>query len=84
MKKISQFTTLISLLILILSACSPVASAYGIPTLAPPTTPQPALTQIPGTEAQVQSVEIQMSKTDPIQINAVVRGQFDRGLSNIR
>ncbi len=77
MKKISQFTTLIGLLILILTACAPVASAVGFPTLAPASTPQPIPTQVSAREAHVQSVEIQIIQAGPVLVNAIVRGNLN-------
>jgi hypothetical protein len=59
------------LLAIVLAACNPVAPATLAPTVVPTATsvPQPV-----SREAQVQSVEIQMTNTVPVQVNAVLHG----------
>ena len=76
MKKVIQFTVILSLMILVLTACIPVSYVLGIPNKAPASTPQAMQAQTATREAQVQSVEIQMLKTNPAQVNAVVRGNL--------
>ena len=77
MKKYLQFKLLYSLMFIALSACLPISHAAGIPTSVPDTTPQVSQPQPTVREAQVQSVEIQFSKTDPKQVNAIVRGNLN-------
>lgn len=74
MKKLPQFISVLALMILVLTACESVSSAQGIPTIGPASTAQVAQTAI--REAQVQSVEIQPKQTNPVQVNAIVRGNL--------
>ena len=76
MKKFPQFVSMLVLMILVLSACGPTSAAAGLPTESPTRTLQPAQTQSDPREAQVQSVEIQFMQTDPVQVNAIVRGHL--------
>ncbi len=76
MKKVLRFTSLLSLLILALSACVPASASVGVPTKAPVPTPQETQVQTTAREAQVKSVEIQTTKADPGQVNAIVRGNL--------
>ena len=76
MKKVLQFTSLFVLYILVLTACIPVSSVIGIPTVAPASTPQESQSQTAVRDAQVQSVEVQFMQTDPVQVNAIVRGNL--------
>jgi hypothetical protein len=64
MKMVPQIKLIFGLMILTLAACTPIVRANEIPTP----------TQVTGLDAQVQSVEIQVDKTDPVQVNAIVRG----------
>ena len=77
MKRSLLISVLFGLLVLVLNACAPVSrAAGGIPTGIPPATPQDTVTQAPATlrEAQVDSVEVQFSKTEPVQYRAIVHG----------
>ncbi len=65
MKKFVQFKLLYSLMFIALSACLPISHAAGLPTSVPAETPQVAQPQTTVREAQVQSVEIQFSKSSP-------------------
>lgn len=76
MKKVMQFTVLLSLMILALTACIRAEGATDVATTPPATTPQSMKTRIAIREAQVQSVEIQFMQTNPVQVNAVARGNL--------
>lgn len=58
-----------------LAACLPVGSSAG-----PIITPQP---QTASREAQVQSVEIQIMQANPLQVNAVVRGNLTESCATL-
>ena len=67
------------LLALLAAACSPASTP-------PPLTPSPTPTGNPpvASVANVQSVEIQILESDPVQVNAIVRGQLpDAGCTTI-
>jgi hypothetical protein len=83
MKKLLQFTFLFVIYILVMTACAPVSSLMGIPNKAPTSTPQSMQTQIAIREAQVQSVEIQLMQTDPVQVKAVVRGDLTESCATL-
>src|SRR5574341_1038980 len=68
----SKAILLVSLIVLVLTACAPAIN----PTLVPTLTPQVIQTQTVGREAQVHGVEIQMTNTAPAQVSAVVRGHL--------
>ena len=76
MKKFLQFKLLYILMFIVLSACLPISHAAGIPTSVPAATPQESQPQTTVREAQVQSVEIQFTQTDPVQVYAIVRGNL--------
>jgi hypothetical protein len=76
MKKFTQLTSLFVLYILVLTACIPVSRVGGIATSPPEITPQEVQTSPAVREAQVLSVEIQFMQTDPVQVNAIVRGNL--------
>jgi hypothetical protein len=68
----SRFVTLLAIFIgLILTGCSPVLSLGGVPIVYPSPVPQTA-----SREAQVQSVQLQVSSGEHPQVNAVVRGNL--------
>ena len=73
----STIFTVMSIMILILAACAPVT-----------VTPPPILTEEPAIPvtgvAVVQSVEIQILESMPVQVNAIIRGQLpDAGCTTI-
>lgn len=59
-----------------LTACIPVSSVVSIPTIAPASTTQEKQSPTAVRETQVQSVVIQFMQTDPVQVNAIVRGNL--------
>src|SRR5512142_1661890 len=72
MKKLRLVTLSAAILIgLILTGCSPVLSLAGVPNVKPSPAPQTA-----SYEAQVQSVQLQVSGGEHPQVNAVVRGNL--------
>ena len=74
MKTLSHAMTYVVLLIIVLSACAPIARAAQqppVPTVAPMATPEPT-----SREAQVQSVEIHVLETDLQQVSAVIHGNL--------
>ncbi len=81
MKKSLLVTTLLILFGLVLSACIPVVPVMnvgGLPTAAP-TSPAEPVTR----EAQVQSVSIQVIQGNPLQVNAVVRGNLSQACARL-
>jgi hypothetical protein len=72
MKNLSYIMTFLVLIVLVLSACTPLARiSDGVDS----PTPEP-VHQLTIREAQVQSVEIQTINTNPMQVNAIVRGNL--------
>ena len=76
----SEFFILVTMFVMLLASCAP--------TIEMPATPPPALTDEPGIPitgapvlgmAVVQSVEIQLLESQPLQVNAIVRGQLPDG-----
>lgn len=61
--------SLVSLLILVMTACMPVTRVASF--IEPTPAHQTAQTQTASREAQVESVDIEILKSDPVQINAV-------------
>lgn len=82
MKKVLPYTILFSLLLLVMTACGPFITAGGvtteIPAATPETTPPTAMR-----EAQVQSVEIQLSPAEPKQVSAIVRGNLSESCASL-
>lgn len=77
MKNTLHFIFLFGLLSLVLTACAPIFPVSGTaPTGVYSATPQPASPQIAITDAQVESVEIQVGQSDPNQVDAIVRGNL--------
>jgi hypothetical protein len=83
MKRNLIITFVFGLLLMVLSACASVSNAMGIPT-GVPATPTRAI-QVPTApqEAQVQSVEVQFSKIEPVQVWAIVRGNLNESCSTL-
>ena len=69
------------LLVFTLTACAPVVQATLPPTVISSVTTSH---EIISREAQVQSVEIQTSQTDPPQVSAVVRGHLTESCATLR
>jgi hypothetical protein len=73
-----RFLTLVTILTFLAVSCAPLTAP---PTPTP--TPPPIMTEAPGIpitgDAIVQSVEIQILETQPLQVNAIVRGQLPDG-----
>ncbi|HSB66191.1 MAG TPA: hypothetical protein VLD65_06405, partial [Anaerolineales bacterium] len=82
MKKQPQFILLIVILPLLLVACASLTGAKGNPTAQPASTPvvQPSITL---REAQVTSVEIQVSEAGKSQVNAIVRGNLTESCASL-
>ncbi len=83
MKRNLIITVIFVLLVLVLSACAGTSSAMDIPTSVPATPVQ--VTQAPAAlrEAQVQSVEIKTSKTEPVQYWAIVHGYLSESCATL-
>jgi len=83
MKRNLIITVIFVLLVLVLTACAGTSSAMGIPTSVPATPAQ--VTQVPAAlrEAQVQSVEVQFSKIEPVQVWAIVRGNLSESCATL-
>ncbi len=83
MKRNLIITVIFVLLVLVLTACASTSSAMGIPTSVPATPAQ--ATQAPAAlrEAQVQSVEVQFSKIEPMQVWAIVRGNLSESCATL-
>ena len=69
----------VSLIALVLVACAPAVN----PTTVLTSTPQVLQTQTVSREAQVHGVEIQMTNTPPVQVNAVVRGHLTESCATL-
>ena len=69
----------VSLIALVLVACAPAVN----PTTVLTSTPQVLQTQTVSREAQVHGVEIQMTNTTPVQVNAVVRGHLTESCATL-
>ncbi len=82
MKKFLTFTS-IFILFLILTACLPVSHAASIPTNAPAVTVEPIPTTVAIREAQVTSVEVRFSDTNPKQPYAFVRGNLSESCATL-
>jgi hypothetical protein len=83
MKRNLIITFVFVLLLLVLSACASISNATSIPTSVPAT--PVTTTQAPAAlrEAQVQSVEIKTSNTEPMQYWAIVRGSLSESCATI-
>jgi len=79
LNQLSKAIALVILTALALAACAPAINLTVVPT----STPQAIQTQMVSREAQVQSVEIQMTNTTPIQVNAVVRGNLTESCATL-
>ena len=71
--------TIASVSLIALAACVPAINL----TIVPTSTPQAIQTQMVSREAQVQSVEIQIADTTPVQVNAVVRGNLTESCTTL-
>lgn len=75
----SQFFILITMFVILLASCAP---TIGMPATPPVLTEEPGVpitgAPVPGV-AVVQSVEIQLIESQPLQVNAIVRGQLPDG-----
>ncbi len=77
MKKSLQHSLWFVLLVLLLTACTPVFSVSGgAPVVIATVTPQPVVTQKTVQDAQVESVEIRARPGDASQVDAIVRGRL--------
>ena len=83
MKKNVQFTSFLTIFILLLTACGPVSSLKGFPTIVPGSTDQPKPTRSAVRQAQVSSLEIKMNGTAPVQVNVVVRGNLSESCAKL-
>ena len=83
MKRNLIITFVFGILLMVLSACASVSNAMVIPTSVPATPAQ--VTPAPATlrEAQVQSVEIKTSKTEPVQFWAIVHGYLSESCATL-
>jgi len=75
-KKLFQNIALITFVMIWPAACAPVISPAVDTMTAPVPMPQEIQTYIASREAQVQSVEIQITGRDPAHVNAAVRGNL--------
>lgn len=71
-KTLLKIASLVYLILLVLTACSPVTRVTVDPTSSPTATIKAPTSH----EAQVQSVDIQIMNANPAQVNAVVRGNL--------
>ncbi len=79
-KKMLRMMLLFGLLAMILSACSLAGNSPTLPATLPVPTSQ---TQTDRREAQVQSVEIQVLQTDPIQVKAIINGSLTESCATL-
>ncbi len=82
-KKHMHAISLASLIALVLTACAPAINPIVVPPTTPASGPQILQTQTVSREAQVQSVEIQVMNSDPLQVNAVVRGSLTESCATL-
>jgi hypothetical protein len=73
-KKSTQTISLITLVLIFLGACAPAISTPVAPITMPVSTQEAGSTQVASRVADVQTVEIQLMNTTPIQANVLVRG----------
>jgi hypothetical protein len=85
--KLNRYTAQILLIfgisLLALTACTQVISARG--NVTPQSSPTPPNTQAPAElrEAQISSIEIQISQTEPWQVSAIVRGRLSESCAKL-
>lgn len=76
----AKFFIGITILVVLLAACAPVTAS---PTPPPIVTEEPSIPAVTGM-AVVQSLEIQILESDPLEANAIIRGQLpDAGCTTI-
>src|SRR6266511_2952294 len=73
-KKPTQTISLITLVLVFLGACAPAISTPVAPITVRVSTQEAGSTQVASRVADVQTVEIQLMNTTPIQTNVLVRG----------
>ena len=78
MKKLLQMASLVILIGLVVSACSPLA-----PGPNGPATSIPATAQMTTRPAPVESVEVQISHNSPLLVNALVRGHLTESCATL-
>ena len=81
LKKFSPILFLLVLLVVAMTACTPVTRVASFTDSTP--VPQATQAQTAVREAQVQNVEIQIPKADPRHINAVVRGKLTEACAKL-
>ena len=79
-KILLKTASLVCLMLLVLTACAPAGPVAVGSTSSPTATIEP---QTARREAQVQSVEIQMTNTAPAQVNAIVRGNLTESCATL-
>lgn len=83
MKRNYLLLLLFGILILSLTGCIPASSLAGIPTDVNVAVTQAAPWQTAEREAQVESVEVQIIQSDPVQVNAIVRGNLTESCATL-
>ncbi len=83
MKKLYRMTLLVGLVIIGLTSCSTIPSALGGAPTGPVATVQMTPSQPVLRAAQVESIEIQLTQTDPAQVNAIVRGNLSESCATL-
>lgn len=83
MKTVPHSPVLIVLLTLLLAACAPTSRELGIQTPPAVTIATATQPQISINDAQVSSVEVQVAQTDPLQVNAIVRGNLSDSCTHL-
>ncbi len=79
MRKLVQITTFIIVIALVLPACAPLVRLSNEPNSA---TPEPQ-GQVAVREAPVQSVDIEVMNTNPVQVNAIVKGSLTESCARL-
>ncbi len=75
--------SLIGLLVVVLTACVGISNAPGIPTNVIATPAQTTQAPVALREAQVQGVEVRLSKSEPVQVWAIVRGNLNESCATL-
>jgi hypothetical protein len=78
-KNFSQIIAWVTVVTLFLAACAPAIN----PAVRPTSTPQVIPTQTTSREAQVQNVEIKITHTAPLQVNAIVHGNLTESCARL-
>jgi hypothetical protein len=83
LKKLLLITLLLCVSVLAMTACMPVAREASFPATNWTPIPQATQAQTASREVQIESIEVQVLKSDPVQINAVVTGDLTEACAKL-